>query len=92
MNAKHQLQRRTTRLSQKPVCHPEQREDPELTSSQKVAFFQVLNEQLFRPVLNGTVPIREVLTPAGGWERLETAYPDLKDQPVSRQLELAVWG
>jgi hypothetical protein len=32
MNAKHQIQRRTTRLSQKPVCHPEQREDPEPAS------------------------------------------------------------
>jgi hypothetical protein len=75
MNAKHLIQHRTTRLSQKPVRHPEQREDPELTASQKVAFFQMLNEQLFRPVLKGTIPIREVLTPAGGWERLELAQP-----------------
>jgi hypothetical protein len=75
MNAKHQIQRRTTRLSQKPVCHPEQREDPELTSSQKLAFFEMLNERLFLPVLKGEVPIREVLTPAGGWERLELAQP-----------------
>lgn len=92
MNAKHLSQRRTTRLSQKPVRHPEQREDPELTASQKVAFFQMLNEQLFRPVLNSTVPIREVLTPAGGWERLEATCPDLKEQPIARQMELAVWG
>ena len=92
MNTKQQIQRYTIALKQKPVRRPEQRKDPELTPSQKLAFFQMLNERLFLPVLNGTIPIREVITPAGGWERLEATCPNLTDQPVARQMQLALWG
>lgn len=75
MKVKHQIQRHTIALKQKPIRHLEQREDPELTPSQKLAIAQMLVERIYLPVLNGTVPIREVITPAGGWERLEATCP-----------------
>jgi hypothetical protein len=89
MNAKHLIQRRTTRLSQKPVRHPEQREDPELTSSQKLAIGQALIDGIYLPVLNGTALLREVITPAGGWEQMEARFPGLNDLPVEKQLAFA---
>jgi hypothetical protein len=66
MNAKFQIRRRSLRLKNKPMRHLEQREDPELTASQKHAIVRLLTERIYIPVLNGKVPVRAVLTPAGG--------------------------
>lgn len=75
MKANHQVQRRTIAIKQKPVRHSEQREDPELTPSQKLAIAQMLVERIYIPILNGSVPMREVITPAVGWKSLEAACP-----------------
>ena len=69
MNAKFQFQRRSLTLKRKPMRHPEQREDPELTPSHKFAIVRVIAERIFLPVLNGKVPAREAFIPAVGWKR-----------------------
>lgn len=69
MNAKFQFQRRSLTLKRKPMRHPEQREDPELTPSQKFAIVQVLAERISLPCLNGKVLARLVFAPADGWKR-----------------------
>ena len=92
MKTKRQVQRRTITLRQKPVRHLEQGEDPELTPSQQRAILQLLNERMFLPVSNGTVVIRDVMVPAGGWERFDAKYPNLSELPIEKQLWLSLQG
>lgn len=70
----------------------EQPEDPELTHSQKIAIINLTIERSIKPILQGKVDIRDVLTPPGGWARLEARYPNLRSLPVAKQLELALHG
>jgi len=69
MNAKRKVNRCTISLKQKPMRHLEQREDPELTPSQKQAIVRLFAERIYIPVVNGKVPIREIFSPAGRLHR-----------------------
>jgi len=90
MTVKYQTSRRRITLTREPECYPVQKEDPELTYEQKQAFLQSMWELSYLPILRGEASIRDCITPPGGWERLETIYPNLTELPIARQLAIAI--
>lgn len=77
-------------ISKRPVRQHEQAEDPELSIDQKFAMARSLVEMLYLPILRGEANIRDCITPAGGWERLEAIYGDVLGLPIERQLAIAL--
>lgn len=79
---------------QRPSRHsylaPVQKEDRKLTSEEKAKFLSVLLERAVLPALRGEVDLREVLTPPGGWERIEASHPNIRSLPVSEQWRIAI--
>jgi len=90
MTVKYQTSRRKITLSRMPEWYPVQKEDPELTPEQKQAISQMTWELCFLPILRGEVYIRDCITPAGGWERLEAIHPNLTEFPIAKQLAIAL--
>jgi hypothetical protein len=92
MNTNRQVPRRTITIRNKPPVRFDRSEGRSMTPTERQAFIQHLVEHLYLPVLNGSVSIREVITPAGGWESLDARYPNLMNDSPMRQLKIAIWG
>lgn len=81
------------KLPKRPLVRRlEQAEDPVMTHEENRLALQSVIEGIFVPILIGKVSIRDLITPAGGWGRLDAAHPNLMNLPISAQLVIALQG
>ena len=96
MTTVYETNRWTTRVALLPkrplVRRLEQEEDQPLTEQQHRVVTQLIIDRAFMPILRGEVSIRDSLTPAGGWARIDAAHPNIETFPVHIQLALVLMG
>ncbi|HNX37574.1 MAG TPA: hypothetical protein PKI15_04375 [Candidatus Cloacimonadota bacterium] len=64
----------------------------ESTPEQKQAIIRFVSNQVILPVLRGEVGIKDVVIPAGGWEKFDANHPGFGELPAERQLEMAIFN